>query len=200
MASAAESMRISRQTAHKWWRRYQEAGQAGLEDRSSRPRRCPTKTSAKVERQVVELRRRHQLGAARLAGRAGVPASTLHRIWAAPRGLTPLGPRPTDGPGHPSDRDQPTRRAGPHRREEAGQDPSWRWLAGQGRGTTRPHPERPGWPTSSRLRLRPLRHRRLQPPGLLRGPCRRDRPPRRSGSGGGPGPSSRPTASPWSGC
>ncbi len=44
MASAAESMRISRQTAHKWWRRYQEAGAAGLEDRSSRPRRCPTKT------------------------------------------------------------------------------------------------------------------------------------------------------------
>ena len=61
VASAAESMRISRQTAHKWWRRYQEAGQAGLEDRSSRPRRCPTKTSAKVERQVVELRRRHQV-------------------------------------------------------------------------------------------------------------------------------------------
>ena len=30
VASAAESMRISRQTAHKWWRRYQEAGEAGL--------------------------------------------------------------------------------------------------------------------------------------------------------------------------
>jgi transposase-like protein len=44
VASAAESMRISRQTAHKWWRRYQEAGEAGLVDRSSRPRRCPTKT------------------------------------------------------------------------------------------------------------------------------------------------------------
>ncbi len=25
-AAAAESMRISRQTAHKWWRRYQDAG------------------------------------------------------------------------------------------------------------------------------------------------------------------------------
>jgi transposase InsO family protein len=81
VASAAESMRISRQTAHKWWRRYQEAGSDGLCDRSSRPRRCPTKTPAKVERRVVELRRRHQLGPARLAARAGLPASTLHRVF-----------------------------------------------------------------------------------------------------------------------
>ena len=82
VASAAESFRISRQTAHKWWRRYQEAGESGLVDRSSRPRRCPSKTPAKVERRVVQLRLRHQLGPARLAERAGVPASTLHRIWA----------------------------------------------------------------------------------------------------------------------
>jgi transposase InsO family protein len=80
IASSAESMRISRQTAHKWWRRYRESGPIGLEDRSSRPRRCPTKTSPKVERRVVELRRRHQLGPARLAPRAGIPASTLHRV------------------------------------------------------------------------------------------------------------------------
>jgi transposase InsO family protein len=73
-------MNISRQTAHKWWRRYREAGVDGLADRSSRPRRCPTKTPAKVERKVVELRRRHQLGPARLASRAGLPASTLHRV------------------------------------------------------------------------------------------------------------------------
>jgi transposase InsO family protein len=82
VAAAAESMRISRQTAHKWWRRYQEAGRTGLVDRSSRPRRCPTKTPLRVERRLVALRRRHQLGPARLAPRAGVPASTLHRVWA----------------------------------------------------------------------------------------------------------------------
>ena len=80
VAAAAESMRISRQTAHKWWRRYQEAGIAGLEDRSSRPRRCPTKTPDRMERQIVELRRRHQLGPARLAPRVGMPASTFHRV------------------------------------------------------------------------------------------------------------------------
>jgi hypothetical protein len=82
VASAAESMRISRQTAHKWWGRYQQGGDLALQDRSSRPRRCPTKTPVKVERRVVELRRRHQVSAARLSGRAGLPASTLHAIWA----------------------------------------------------------------------------------------------------------------------
>jgi transposase InsO family protein len=81
VATAAESMRISRQTAHKWWRRYQESGAPGLEDRSSRPRRCPTKTAPKLERRLVELRRRHQLGPVRLAPQVGMPASTLHRIW-----------------------------------------------------------------------------------------------------------------------
>jgi transposase InsO family protein len=81
VAGAAESMRISRQTAHKWWRRYLAGGRPALEDRSSRPRRCPTKTPAKVERRAVELRRRHQVSAARLAGRAGLPASTLHAVW-----------------------------------------------------------------------------------------------------------------------
>ena len=60
VASAAESMRISRQTAHKWWRRYLAGGTPALEDRSSRPRRSPTKTPAKVERRVVALRRRCQ--------------------------------------------------------------------------------------------------------------------------------------------
>ena len=81
VAAAAESMRISRQTAHKWWRRYLEGGDLALQDRSSRPRRCPTKTPAKVERRVVELRRRHQVSAARLASRAGLAASTLHAVW-----------------------------------------------------------------------------------------------------------------------
>ena len=82
IASAAESMRISRQTAHKWWRRYQQGGRPALEDRSSRPRRSPTKTPAKVERRVVALRRRCQKGAERLSDQAGVPASTLHAVWA----------------------------------------------------------------------------------------------------------------------
>ena len=165
-------MRIPRQTAHKWWRRYQEAGRAGLVDRSSRPRRCPTKTPAKVERRLVELRRRHQLGPARLAPRAGMPASTLHRVLGPPWGLAALGPRAPERPGHSSDRDHPAGRARPHRRKEAGQDPAGWWLEGQ-RTRTRTRKQRPRRPTPTRLRLHPLGHRRLLQAGLLRGPRKR---------------------------
>ena len=80
IAAAAESMRISRQTAHKWWGRFCQEGPAGLVDRSSRPLRCPTRTPARLERRVVDLRRRHQVGPARLAPMAKMPASTLHRV------------------------------------------------------------------------------------------------------------------------
>jgi hypothetical protein len=80
IAAAAESMNISRQTAHKWWRRYLDEGVAGLEDRSSRPGSCPHQTPARVERRIVALRQSRKLGPARLAGIVGVPASTVHRV------------------------------------------------------------------------------------------------------------------------
>jgi transposase InsO family protein len=80
IAGAADSMGISRQTAHKWWRRYRESGEAGLVDRSSRPRNCPRRLDPKLERRLVELRRRRRVGPARLAGQVGMPASTMHRV------------------------------------------------------------------------------------------------------------------------
>ena len=80
VAAAAESMNISRQTAHKWWRRYQSEGSAGLVDRSSRPHTCPHQTPAQVERRIVALRQSRKLGPARLAGIVGLPASTVHRV------------------------------------------------------------------------------------------------------------------------
>ena len=80
VASAAESMNISRQCAHKWWRRYRDEGVAGLEDRSSRPHTCPHQTPARMERRIVALRRSRKLGPARLAGIVDVPASTVHRV------------------------------------------------------------------------------------------------------------------------
>jgi transposase InsO family protein len=80
VAHAAGSMGISRDRAYVWWRRYQTEGVAGLEDRSSRPRRSPTKTKASKERQVVGLRRRRGLGPARIAGIVDMPASTVHRV------------------------------------------------------------------------------------------------------------------------
>jgi transposase InsO family protein len=73
-------MNISRQTAHKWWRRYRDEGLDGLVDRSSRPRSCPHQTPARVERRIVALRQSRKLGPARLAGIVDVPASTVHRV------------------------------------------------------------------------------------------------------------------------
>ena len=80
VAAAAESMNISRQCAHKWWRRYCQEGVAGLEDRSSRPHASPHQTPARVERRIVALRTSRKLGPARLAGIVDVPASTVHRV------------------------------------------------------------------------------------------------------------------------
>lgn len=80
VASAAASMNVSRQCAHKWWRRWQDEGYPGLEDRSSRPLHCPHQTPARVERRIVALRQSRQLGPARLAGIVGMPASTVHRV------------------------------------------------------------------------------------------------------------------------
>src|SRR3954447_16761062 len=80
VAAAAESMNISRQCAHKWWRRYRDEGIDGLRDRSSRPRSCPHQTPARVERRIVALRQSRKIGPARLAGIVGVPASTVHRV------------------------------------------------------------------------------------------------------------------------
>ncbi len=80
VAAAAESMNISRQCAHKWWRRFVLEGIEGLADRSSRPHHSPNQTPARIERRIVALRQSRRLGPARLAGIVGVPASTVHRV------------------------------------------------------------------------------------------------------------------------
>jgi len=71
---------VSPKTAKKWADRYRCEGQAGMADRSSRPRHCPTKTPTKVVRQIVRLRWRHRLGPVQIAGKLGIPASTVHAV------------------------------------------------------------------------------------------------------------------------
>jgi len=80
VAHAAESMGISRDRAYVWWRRFQAEGLPGLEDRSSRPHRTPTRTSRSREQRIVHLRRKRGLGPARIAGIVRVPASTVHAV------------------------------------------------------------------------------------------------------------------------
>jgi transposase InsO family protein len=80
IAHVAAEMGVSRKTADKWWRRWLDEGEDGLEDRSSRPHECPHQTSASREARIVRLRQRRKLGPARIASIVGMPASTVHRV------------------------------------------------------------------------------------------------------------------------
>ncbi|WP_053712734.1 IS481 family transposase [Streptomyces sp. XY413] len=80
IAHVAAEMGISRATAHKWVRRWRTEGEAGLADRSSRPRTTPHRTAAAIEARVCDLRRDRKLGPARIGPIVGLPASTVHRI------------------------------------------------------------------------------------------------------------------------
>jgi transposase InsO family protein len=55
--AAALAAGISTRTAYKWLARHDAEGTAGLRDRSSRPRRSPTRMSPEREGLVVQLRR-----------------------------------------------------------------------------------------------------------------------------------------------
>lgn len=79
-AHVAEEMGVSRATAYKWVGRFKAEGVAGLEDRSSRPRRSPRRTDWRVEQRIVALRRLERLGPDRICERLGVARSTAHRV------------------------------------------------------------------------------------------------------------------------
>jgi transposase InsO family protein len=66
----------------RWIDRYHDEGEAGLEDRSSRPHRSPRRTSAEVEAAVLAVRARDRAGRDEIADRLGVPARTVSRILA----------------------------------------------------------------------------------------------------------------------
>ena len=50
-----EEFGISRPTGYLWWRRYEEAGLAGLSKRSRRPKQSPRRTAAELERRVTQV-------------------------------------------------------------------------------------------------------------------------------------------------
>ena len=77
---AAKMFMVSPRTAAKWASRYRVEGPAGMADRSSRPRCCPTKTPEQVKRTIVRLRWRKRLGPVQIAGQLGLPASTVHAV------------------------------------------------------------------------------------------------------------------------
>ncbi|MGW6933172.1 leucine zipper domain-containing protein, partial [Lentzea sp. NPDC054927] len=80
VAAAAKMFMVAERTARKWAARYRDEGEAGMFDRSSRPHLSPTRTPEPVVRQIAVLRWRHRLGPVQIAGRLGLPASTVHAV------------------------------------------------------------------------------------------------------------------------
>jgi transposase len=80
IARVAERFQVSWPTAKRWVDRYRELGEAGMQDRSSRPHRQPSKTPLPVVRKIVHLRWKRRLGPVGIAGHLGMPASTVHAV------------------------------------------------------------------------------------------------------------------------
>ena len=88
---------VTRQTVHRWLRRYAEEGLAALADGSARPLSCPHQMPAVVEARIVELRRaqpgwgprtiRFRLEAERVAPLPG--RSSIYRCLVRHRLITP---------------------------------------------------------------------------------------------------------------
>jgi transposase InsO family protein len=73
-------MGVSRKCVRTWIGRFETDGEAGLHDRSSRPRRMPTKTPGAVEAQIVQLRRVERRGPEWIGAELGVCARTVSRV------------------------------------------------------------------------------------------------------------------------
>jgi transposase InsO family protein len=85
LRSAAEAAGVSERTAAKWLGRWREEGEPGLEDRSSAPRRVPSRLpDDRLE--AIEALRRLRMTAAEIAEVLGVALSTVSR-WLRRIGL-----------------------------------------------------------------------------------------------------------------
>lgn len=80
VAHVAKELGVSRQCAHRWIARFRAEGEAGLAERSSRPHRCPRRTSVAVEQQVLQLRQRERRGQDWIGPELDVAARTVSAI------------------------------------------------------------------------------------------------------------------------
>ena len=86
LTSLCQEFGISRPTGYLWLKRYQEAGVAGIAEKSRRPKRSPEQTAAGLEAQVIGARERYPDWGARklqvILKRENVELthSTVHRI------------------------------------------------------------------------------------------------------------------------
>jgi transposase InsO family protein len=85
LTPAAEAAGVSERTARKWLARWRAEGEAGLLDRSSAPRRRPTRL-AQDRLEAIEALRRLRMTAAEIAEVLGMALSTVSR-WLKRIGL-----------------------------------------------------------------------------------------------------------------
>jgi len=74
---------ISRPTFYKWLHRYEELGEAGLRDGSSRPHYCPHETRTEIVGKIVYLRRSYHFGPRKIA----MYLARYHDITISPSGV-----------------------------------------------------------------------------------------------------------------
>lgn len=101
----ATHMGVDRKTVRKWARRKQQEGEAGLRDRSSRPRTSPTALPPEW-RDAVEALRRLRFTQARIAEVLGLSKSRVQRNVAA-RGLARLSALEPPEPDNRYEREHP---------------------------------------------------------------------------------------------
>ena len=95
LKEAAAEFKLSRQSAAKWVRRFRDEGEAGLRDRSCRPRRSPRQTIAELTGRI-EAQRRLRWTGMRIARELGLSPATVSRVLARLKlsRIRDLEPRP----------------------------------------------------------------------------------------------------------
>src|SRR3954454_17729913 len=85
VTAAAAAAGVSERTVWRWVKRWREQGEPGLLDRSSRPRRSPSRLPAAKVEAIEKLRRRGMTGA-QIFEVLGIPLSTVS-LWLKRIGL-----------------------------------------------------------------------------------------------------------------
>ena len=76
----ADALGISRRTVCKWVKRWNEEGDAGLQNRSSRPTRSPNKLAEACEDAILQARRTKRLVARKISAALSIPLSTVSAV------------------------------------------------------------------------------------------------------------------------
>jgi hypothetical protein len=79
-ARAAEAQGVSLATCYKWLGRWRSEGQAGLDDRSSRPQTSPQRLPPAREQAILAYRAAHRVGPHRIGRALGEAHSTVHAV------------------------------------------------------------------------------------------------------------------------